>query len=74
MSKTIYSEKYKKVLERLHQARKERGLTQSDVAKALGKHQSYVTKCENGERRIDIVELSDFAHLYRKSIEYFLEE
>jgi transcriptional regulator with XRE-family HTH domain len=63
MSKTIYSEKYKKVLERLLQARKERGLTQSDVAKSLGKHQSYVTKCENGERRIDIVELSDFAHL-----------
>lgn len=74
MTKTIYTEKYKRVLERLLQARKEKGLTQSDVAKALGKHQSYVAKCESGERRIDIVELSDFAHLYRKTIEYFLGE
>ena len=74
MSKTIYSEKYKRVLERLLQARKERGLTQSDVAKALHKPQSYVTKCESGERRIDIIELSDFAHLYRKPLEYFMGE
>jgi transcriptional regulator with XRE-family HTH domain len=74
MTKTIYTEKYKRVLERLLQARKEKGLTQSDVASALGKHQSYVAKCESGERRIDVVELSDFAHLYRKPIEYFLGE
>lgn len=38
----------------------------------LGKPQSYVTKCETGERRVDIVELADFARVYEKSLDYFL--
>ncbi|MEW6030341.1 MAG: helix-turn-helix domain-containing protein [Chloroflexota bacterium] len=74
MTKTIYSEKYKAVLERLRQARKEKGLTQIEVADALGKHQSFVAKCESGERRIDIVELSEFASLYGKTMDFFLGE
>lgn len=73
MSKTIYTEQYKKFLERLCQARKEKGLTQTDVAKALGKHQSYVAKCESGERRVDIIELVNFAQLYGKPLDYFVE-
>lgn len=72
MPKTIYSDKYKKILNLLRQARKEAGLTQVEVAKKLGKPQSFVAKCESGERRIDIVELSEFANLYRKSLDYFL--
>ncbi|HNJ14628.1 MAG TPA: helix-turn-helix transcriptional regulator [Anaerolineales bacterium] len=72
MSKTIYSEKYKKVLEQLRQARRDAGFTQTEVALALGKPQSFVAKCESGERRLDIIELSEFAVLYGKKIEYFL--
>ena len=72
MSKIIYTDKYKKFLVRLCQARKEKGLTQIDVAKTLGKHQSYVAKCENGERRVDIIELAEFAQLYEKSLDYFV--
>jgi len=72
MPKTIYSEKYKKVLDLLRQARKEAGLTQTEVAEKLGRPQSFVAKCESGERRIDIVELSEFANLYRKPLGYFL--
>ena len=72
MSKIVYSEKYKIFLERLRQARKDEGLTQIDVAKSLGKHQSYVAKCESGERRVDIVELVEFARLYKKSLDYFV--
>jgi len=73
MSKIIYTEKYEFFLDRLKQARKEKRLTQVDVANALGKHQSYVTKCENGERRVDVVELAEFARLYQKPINYFVE-
>lgn len=72
MSKIIYTEKHKTFLEQLCQARKEKALTQVDVAKSLGKHQSYVAKCESGERRVDIVELAEFAQLYGKSLDYFL--
>ncbi len=74
MSKTIYSDKYKRVLQLLRQARKDAGLTQIEVADALRKSQSYVAKCESGERRIDVVELYEFANLYRKSIGFFLDE
>lgn len=36
-------------------------MTQADVAKALGKPQSFVAKYENGERRIDVIEFVDIA-------------
>lgn len=40
----------------LTEARERTGLTQMDVAKRLGKPQSYVSKYERGERRLDFVE------------------
>ncbi len=63
---------YRYMLIRLRKARVEAGLTQVEVAKALGRPQSYVTKCELGERRIDPIELQRFAKLYRKRFSYFL--
>lgn len=72
LRKKIYTEKYQAFLLRLREARKEKGLTQTEVASTLGKSQSYVTKCESGERRVDIVELADFAKLYERSLDYFL--
>ena len=47
-------------------------MTQGAVAAALNRPQSFVSKCESGERRIDVVELEDFARLYRKPISFFL--
>lgn len=41
---------------RLIAARKEAGLTQAELASRLGKLQSYVTKYEREERRIDVIE------------------
>lgn len=72
MRKKIYTEKYQAFLSRLREARKEKGLTQTEVASMLSKPQSYVTKCESGERRVDIVELADFASVYEKPLDYFL--
>jgi hypothetical protein len=42
------------------------------VAEKLEKLQSYVSKCESGERRVDVVELLDFAEIYGKPIEFFI--
>jgi len=47
-------------------------LTQDQVASALAKPQSFVSKSENGERRVDILELTDFARLYGKPLEFFI--
>jgi len=47
-------------------------LTQEDVARRLKKPQSFVSKCESGERRVDVVELERFAKLYDRPLSYFL--
>jgi transcriptional regulator with XRE-family HTH domain len=60
------------MLGKLRKARLEAGLTQVVVAKALGKTQAYVSKCELGERRIDPLDLQDFARLYKRAFKYFL--
>jgi transcriptional regulator with XRE-family HTH domain len=63
---------YLHMLERLREARKAAGLTQAQVAERLGKQQSYVSKVESGERRIDPVELKRFAVLYGRDTSSFL--
>ena len=62
------------MLGRLRAAREAARLTQTQVAAKLGKPQSYVSKVENGERRIDPVELARFAAVYGQRVEWFLAE
>jgi transcriptional regulator with XRE-family HTH domain len=65
---------YRRFLARLRAARENAGLTQADVAKRLGKPQSYVSKCEAGERRVDVVELAAFARLYGRALGFFVSQ
>ena len=71
MSNSIYSNEYKSVLKKLKMARIEAGLTQVDVVQKLKKPQSYISKIERGERRVDIAELSILAKIYKKPLDYF---
>jgi transcriptional regulator with XRE-family HTH domain len=73
MVKTIYSKEHRILVERLKKARKEAGLDQEAVAKLLEVSQSYISKMESGQRRIDIVQLKRFAKVYKKKIDYFLK-
>lgn len=73
MPKTIYSKDHKYLVERLKKARLDANLDQVKIAKLLGKTQSYISKVESGQRRIDIVALKEFARIYKKSINYFLK-
>ena len=57
MSKSAHSRQYKTLRKLLSTTRTDAGLTQQEVAAALGMHQSYVSKYETGERRLDVVEL-----------------
>ena len=63
---------YQEFLKRLRAARERAGLLQVEVARRLGKPQSYVSKCESGERRVDVVELAAFAAIYGVPITSFL--
>ena len=67
----IYQQRYQEFLQRLKAARLEAGLTQQEVAERLGKNQSFVSRSEQGERRVDIVELQAFATIYQKTVNYF---
>ncbi len=61
MSKNIYTTRHSKLLALLKSKRKEAGLTQTVVAKRLGKPPSYVAKYEGGDRQLDILEFLDVA-------------
>jgi len=53
-------------------AREEAGLNQRQVGERLGFSHSFLSKCETGERRIDIMELLQLAKVYGKRPQYFL--
>lgn len=68
----VYDLDYQRLISRVREARIEAGLTQAQVAHALSRPISFVSKCELGERRIDPIDLERFAQLYEKPYEYFL--
>lgn len=70
---TTYKAKYGQFLTKLREARLEAGLTQVEVGRKLKQPQAYVSKIERGERRVDAVELAEFAKLYKKPLDYFVK-
>ena len=61
MSRTLESPLHEILRAFLVEKRKAAGLTQAEVAEALGRYQSFVATIESGQRRIDVVELLDLA-------------
>ncbi len=57
MEKSIYSGEYLAVTRLLKETREKAGLTQMKLAELLEQSQSFVSKCERGERRLDIIQL-----------------
>ena len=72
MNSEIYTKEHKKLIERIIQARNEAGLSQVEAAKRLDRSQSYISKIEVGQRKIDVIELKKIAKVYKKSTNYFL--
>lgn len=61
MAQSTHNRDYQLLLAVLKAARKRMGVTQIELAERLGNTQTFVSKCERGERRIDAVELVEFA-------------
>lgn len=70
-AKSLHSTRYRVFISRLRQARKEAGLTQTELAHAVGRSQTWLSKCELGERRVDILELEDLATALGKPMDWF---
>lgn len=61
MPKSAFTRRHEHFRKLLVEARQAAGLTQVALAKKLGRPQSFVSKCERGERRLDVIEFIDVA-------------
>ena len=73
MRKTILRKDYQKFIQKLIQARKNAGLRQADVSKKLKRHQSYLSRLESGEYRVDVMEVKDLSRIYNVDVDVLLE-
>ena len=71
--RNTHTSAYRSFLARLLKAREQAGLTQVEVGSALGIPQSRVSRMESGERRVDVIELSEFARLYCRPLGWFVQ-
>lgn len=60
---SIFSEEYRRLIELLVEARKRAGVTQIELAEKVGRPQSFVSKVERGERRLDVIEFYQLCDL-----------
>lgn len=71
-SSSIHDVRYKNIIDLLVSARKEKCLSQKEVAIRLGFSQPDISKIERLERRIDIIEFLDFLEVISgDDIEFF---
>lgn len=68
MDKSIYSTEYQRLCTLLRRIRRDAGLTQVQVAERLGVPQSFVSKYESGERRLDVIELRHVAEAIESTL------
>ena len=61
LTKSVFTKDYEKFREQLVESRRESGLTQEEVADRLARPQSFVSKYERGERRLDVIEFLEVA-------------
>ena len=61
MKKALYEQSYATLTNLLKEERKSAGLTQAQLSKKLRRPQSYVSKYERGERRLDVIEFLEIA-------------
>jgi len=70
--KSIHTQEYREIILRLINSRKKLDLTQIEVADLLNCSQSYISKIENCQIRIDFIQLKTFADLYKIDIQELL--
>ena len=74
MKKSIYSPEQVELLRLLREKRKKAGLSQIELAQRLGRSQSFVSKYESGELRLDLVELQSICRALDMSLSSFVRQ
>jgi ribosome-binding protein aMBF1 (putative translation factor) len=74
VKKSIYSPEQVELLKLLREKRKEAGLSQIELALQLGRSQSFVSKYESGELRLDLVELQSICRALNMSLSSFVRQ
>ena len=74
MQKTVISREYRVFLDLLREVRANVGVTQIELAARLEESQSFISKCERGERRLDLVETRRWCHCLDSSFPEFIRE
>jgi transcriptional regulator with XRE-family HTH domain len=64
----------KQLAARLREAREYLGLSQEEVAQQIGMPRPAVSQMENGNRRVDAIELGKLAKLYQRPVSFFTGE
>jgi len=72
LEKTIYAPEYAVVLRLFREAREQSGLTQVELAERLGQTQSFVSKIERGDRRLDLIQLRTILEHFGMSLPEFV--
>lgn len=73
MEKSIFTSQSEKLQGLLREVRLEAGLRQIDLAERLQQPQSFVSKYESGERRLDLPELQQICDVCGISLVTFVE-
>jgi transcriptional regulator with XRE-family HTH domain len=74
VKKTLNKKEYKILLEQLYRLRLGSGLRQSDLADKVNAPQSFISKIESGERRIDLIELREICIALGSTLKEFINE
>jgi len=74
MEKSTFTREYAALCKLLRETREKAGLTQVELAEKIGETQSYVSKVERGERRLDVVQLQAFCRAMKMTLSNFVAE
>ena len=73
MSKTLGTSRHRALIAFLTEKRHAAGMSQSDLAKALGEYQSFVARMESGQRRVDVIEYENLARILKFDVHEFFK-
>ncbi|MEJ5137887.1 MULTISPECIES: helix-turn-helix domain-containing protein [Acinetobacter] len=70
--RSIHDPRYQDLIKKLIELRESKDMTQVELARRLNKPQSYVSKVEILERRLDVIELIDWLQILKVELTSFL--